>query len=154
MQLRLEPITKDNWRKAIKLNVDETQKSFVAPNYYSTIEAMFEPENLSARAAYDGEDMVGFVMYGFDPEVNPRRYWIVRLMVDMNHQRKGYGRAIMQQTIDILKQKSDCDAIYISFVPENQTARALYTSLGFEDTGTMEDGETVFKLPLKQEIAG
>lgn len=153
MQLRLEPITSENWRKVIKLNVDESQRGFVAPNYYSIIEAMFEPDNLFARAAYDGEDLIGFVMYGFDAEAKPPRYWIVRLMVDSNHQRKGYGRAIMQQTIDILRQKPDCDAIYISFVPENESARALYTSLGFEDTGTIEDGEVVYKLPLKQEVA-
>ena len=154
MQLRLEPITKDNWRKSVRLEVGEDQRGFVAPNTYSIIQSLLEPHRLFSRAAYDGEDMIGFVMYGFDLDEKPRRYWIIRLMVDMNHQRKGYGRAIMQQTIDILKQKSDCDAIYISFVPTNETARALYTRLGFEDTGTIEEGEVVFKLPLKQKVAG
>jgi diamine N-acetyltransferase len=85
-------------------------------------------------------------MYGYDPDSNPRQYWIVRLMVSQNHQGRGYGRAIMQQVIEELKQEPDCDAIHISFVPENEGARALYASLGFVDTGRVEDGETVYKL--------
>lgn len=148
MPIRLDPITKDNWRTAIRLDVGEHQKRFVAPNYYSIIEAMFEPDSLNSRAAYDGDEMVGYTMYGYDAESNPRQYWIVRLMVSHKHQGRGYGRAIMQQVIEDLKQQPGCDAIYISFAPENETARALYSSLGFVDTGTVEDGETVYKLGL------
>jgi diamine N-acetyltransferase len=154
MQLRLEPITSDNWRKAIKLNVDESQRSFVAPNYYSIIEAMFEPEHLFAYAVYDGDEMVGFTMHGSDPTDPENRYWIIRLMVDQKFQRRGYGRAIMENVIGTLKQTLDRDALYISFEPENAVARALYSSLGFQDTGLVMWEETVFKLPLKQEIAG
>jgi diamine N-acetyltransferase len=152
MQVRLEPITTDNWRKAVRLELAEEQRRFVAPNAWSIIAALFDPDTLFSRAAYDGDEMIGFVMYGYDHEEQPRRYWIIRMMVDLKHQRKGYGRAIMQQTIDILKQQPDCDAVYISFVPENETARTLYASMGFEDTGTIEEGEVVFKLPLKQEV--
>lgn len=154
MAIRLEPITKDNWRKALRLKLDEKQKHFVAPNYYSILESIFEPENLYSRAAYDGDEMVGFTMFGYDPETQPRRYWIVRLMVDLDHQGKGYGRAIMNAVIDILKQQPGCDAIYISFEPENDPARALYSSLGFVDTGTIEEGEVVYKLPLTQQLEG
>jgi diamine N-acetyltransferase len=150
MAIRLEPITKDNWRAAIRLDVAAEQKRFVAPNYYSIIEAHFEPDNLKSRAAYDGDELVGYTMYGYDADSNPRRYWIVRLMVNHELQGHGYGRAIMQQVIEDLKQQPGCDAIYISFVPENEVARALYSSLGFIDTGTVEDGETVYKLPLSQ----
>lgn len=150
MQIRLEPINKDNWRKAIRLNVADEQKGFVAPNYYSIIEALFEPDNLKSRAAYDGDEMVGYTMYGYDPDTNPRRYWIVRLMVSQQQQGKGYGRAIMQQIMEDLKQQPGCDAIYISFAPENDVARALYSSLGFADTGTVEDGEIVYKLMVSE----
>lgn len=154
MQLRLEPITKDNWRKAVKLGVDESQKSFVAPNYYSIIEALFASESLFAYAVYDGDAMVGFTMHGYDPGDPEHRYWIIRLMVDQKYQRLGYGRAIMEQVIETLKKELDCDALYISFEPENIVASTLYTSLGFLDTGIVMWGETVFKLPLKQEIVG
>jgi diamine N-acetyltransferase len=75
-------------------------------------------------------------------------------MVDVKHQGKGYGRAIMEQVIDVLKQEPGRDAIYISFEPSNDVARVLYSSLGFVDTGTMLEGETVFRLPLKQGVEG
>ena len=154
MQLRLEPITSENWRKAIKLQVADEQKGFVAPNYYSIIEALYEPNDLFCFAVYDGDEMVGFTMHGSDPDDTEHRYWIVRLMVDIKHQGKGYGRAIMQQLIDTLKQGPTRDAIYISFEPSNDVARALYSSLGFIDTGTMLEGETVYKLPLKENVEG
>jgi diamine N-acetyltransferase len=41
------------------------------------------------------------------------------------------------------------EAVLISFVPENEAARALYTSLGFQDTGEIEAGEMVFRLSLR-----
>lgn len=148
MPIRLEPIKKDNWRKAIKLQVADDQKGFVAPNYYSIIEASYEPESLKSCAAYDGDEMVGYTMYGYDADSNPRQYWIVRLMVSQNQQGKGYGRMIMHQVMDDLKQQPGCDTIYISFAPENDTARALYSKLGFVDTGRVEDGETVYKLEI------
>lgn len=154
MTIRLEPITKDNWRKAYKLQVTEEQKQFVGPNPYSIIESLFEADHLFSAAAYDDDQMVGFAMYGFEDTPSPRRYWINRLMVDSNHQKKGYGRAIIQQLIDNLKQQPGCDAIYISFVPENTVARNLYISMGFEDTGTMDDNETVFRLPLEKSSEG
>ena len=154
MPLRLDPITKDNWRKTIKLDVAPEQQGFVSPNYYSIIEALFDPERLFAYVVYDGDAMVGFTMHGYEPNDPEHRYWIIRLMVDQNYQRRGYGRAIMEQVIGTLKQELDCDALYISFNPENTVARALYSSLGFLDTGLVFWEETVFKLPLKQEVSG
>ena len=75
--------------------------------------------------------MVGFLMYGRDPEDG--RYWIIRLMVDHNHQGKGYGRAALRQAIDLIRSKPDCsDDLSIGFKPDNKVAETLYTSLGFE----------------------
>jgi diamine N-acetyltransferase len=125
MAVRLVPITKDNWREAIRLKVREDQKGFVATNVYSIAEASFYPDQVHCRAVYDDDTMVGFVMYGYDDE-DYGGYAIIRLMVDERYQGKGYGRAAMLAMIEALKQQPDCDKIYISFEPENHAARAVH----------------------------
>jgi diamine N-acetyltransferase len=152
-QVTLKEITKDNWRQVYKLKLDEPQRNYVAPNGYSMLEAVFNAEYLLSRAAYDGETLVGYTLYGVDPD-NPRDHWISRLMVVQEHQGKGYGRAIMREIIEALKAMSGCEQIFISFVPENTTARKLYESLGFVDTGRMDDGEMIFRMPVEQQVNG
>jgi diamine N-acetyltransferase len=149
MAVELREITKDNWRQVVKLPLNEGQEKLVAPNWYSLLEAFYEPENVWVKAAYDGDTMVGFTLFDYDSE-DTKAYWVGRLMVSAEHQRRGYGRAIMQQVIDILSAKPDCTEIYISFEPHNHVARALYTSLGFQDTGKIMWDELVFRLPIEK----
>jgi diamine N-acetyltransferase len=141
----LRQITAYNWKKVINLQLDRHQRGFVSPNWYSIIEASFEGDHI--RAIYAGNTPVGFVMYSWDEFL--AEAWITRLMVDVRYQRRGYGRAAMQAVIKILSQHPDCDAIYISFVPENIVARHLYESLGFRHTGRVENGEIIYQLPLR-----
>ena len=52
----------------------------------------------------------------------------------------------MQEALRRLKAKPDLRELLISFAPSNIVARTLYESLGFVDTGRIEDGELVFRL--------
>lgn len=142
----LGEINRGNWRTATKLELDEAQKFFVAPNWYSIIEAVFSNGELHSRAIYDEQEMVGYTMFGFEPERD--RHWIVRLMIAKNHQGKGYGRAALHLIIDELKRLYQPDSIYISFEPDNVSARKLYESFGFQDTGEVDEDELVFKLSV------
>lgn len=148
MTVRLEPVSKANWLEAARLKVAEDQKEFVASNAFSIAEASFYP--FSIRAIYDDDTMVGFAMYGYDDE-EYGGYAIIRLMVDERYQRKGYGRAAMQLMIEELKAKPDCKAIFLSLVPENESARALYVSMGFEPDGRIIDEEVVYKLTISRD---
>ena len=143
--ISLRPVTADNWRPIVKLKLADEQKNWVAPNWYSVLEAIYE-DNLESRAIYDGDEPVGYVLFGKEADAN--KHWIIRLMIDIDHQKKGYGRAAMVQIIDLMQSHYKLDAIYISFVPGNDVARKLYEQLGFVDTGEMEEGEHIFKLPL------
>ena len=100
-------------------------------------------------AIKDGETMVGFVMYG-RPHFEGRDLWFIfRLMVDLAHQGKGYGRAAMQEVIKMIVAQPDCDEIYVSYEPENSVAAKLYKSLGFIDEGKMIEDEVLGRLPIK-----
>lgn len=141
--IELRPITRENWEVAVELQVREDQRSFVASNAYSLAESKFYPE-MTPLGIYHGDEMVGFTMYGHDAEA--REWWIIRLMVAAARQGKGYGRAAVQEVIRRISQQPGCDAILVSFEPENRIAEALYASLGFQHTGRIEGGETVVRL--------
>ncbi len=147
MTVSLKKIDPGNWKECIALQVNDDQKTFVASNVFYIAEASFYP-SYHVLAVYSDDRMVGFLMYGRDPDDG--RYWIPRMMIDRNHQGKGYGKAAMTEIIKLLKRKRDCAAIYLSHEPENRKAGALYNSLGFRDTGEKNEGEIVKRLDLKK----
>ncbi len=144
--ISLREINMDNFHECIHLKVNENQRNFVASNMYSLAEAKADGVSVPL-AIYDDDTMVGFVMYNYD-EKN-KMGWIDRLMVDENHQKKGYGRFAMNEVIKRLKLIDSCEKIRTSFEPNNDVAKKLYTSLGFKLTGEVCGGESVAILDIK-----
>ncbi|MFT4416277.1 GNAT family N-acetyltransferase [Fredinandcohnia humi] len=152
--ITLKDITSENFFQCIFLKSENsTQYTLfeenVASNAFSLAQTKVEPEWVT-KAIYNEEDkMVGFTMYGRSPVLNV--YFITRLMIDHRYQGKGYGRLAMLEIIEQMKQ-FPCDEIYTSFVPTNDRAKKLYTSLGFEDTGRSvefgNESEPLFCLKL------
>ncbi len=145
MKVSLREITPENFNECVKLSVAEDQKSFVAPNVYSIAQSKIYPTN-NTCAVYADDEMVGFVMFGLDTDDD--RYYLGRLMIDEKHQGKGFGKAATLEVIERLKQIADCKEIYLSFVPENETAEKLYKSVGFERTGEMNGKEIVMRFVI------
>ena len=146
MSITLRKPDNDTFHECIKLQVADDQKGFVASNMFSLAEAYADGVS-NARAIYADEQMVGFIMYDFEPKENCG--YITRLMVDAAHQGNGCGRAAMQQVIELFKANPDCSEIYTSVVPRNERAKGLYLSLGFELTGEVDDGEEVLLIDLR-----
>src|SRR5438270_13788412 len=128
MGVALRALTKENYRQCLLLRVEEEQQEFVASNLQSIADAKVYAE-LIPLTIYHEDAMVGFLMYNSVPHDGV--YWILRLMIDRQHQGKGYARDAMVQLIGQLKQYSDCAAIKISYEPANHVAERLYESLGF-----------------------
>ena len=143
MAVTLRDITRDNWLQCIKLEVGEDQKTFVSPNVFSIAQASVEP-TFNAKAVYADEEMVGFCMYGYDTD--DRCYYVGRLMIDKDHQGKGYGRAAIVEAVRRMRERPDCREIALSLKPENVSAQKLYESLGFVKTGEVAHGEEVMRL--------
>lgn len=146
MKVTLQEIDRENFRQCVKLEVNEDQRGFVAPNVFSIAQSKVEPA-FDVQAVYDGEEMVGFVMYGWDEEEGCHS--LARLMVDRHHQGKGYGRAATEAVIERLRAEPGCKQIVLSVNPANANARALYESLGFVKTGRVAYGEDVMLLKLE-----
>jgi diamine N-acetyltransferase len=151
----IRPVTKDNWRELIRLKVQEDQTHFVASNLYSIAEAQFGDEDeghwdLHPFGIYDDAGMaVGFLMYGLNFEHPTQQAFIQRLMVDAKYQGKGFGRFGMQKMLEMFRADERIKSVGISYEPENEAARKLYASLGFEETGELVGDEVVAVFRLK-----
>jgi len=91
--------------------------------------------------------MVGFVMYEIDCGVG----LILRLMIDREHQGKGYGRAALVEVIRRLRLESEVEMIVTSHRHDNAVVAALFRNLGFvpwELEGiALKPGEVYLRLP-------
>lgn len=141
--VHLQKITKDNWVKAISLRVREDQVNFVASNAVSLAQLNFL-ENFHAKGVYNGEEMIGFALYGIDED--DHEYWIYRMMIDQKHQGQGYGKEAIRLVMDdIRKIKEDRhQTISLSYEPENEHAKRIYEKMGFKEVvGLVISGEQV-----------
>jgi diamine N-acetyltransferase len=110
MNITLQPVTAINWESLIELKVREDQKGFVGSNLYSIAEAQFGFEfeknghwDLQPFGIYDGDQPVGFLMYGYNFGHPAWQAYIFRLMVDEKYQCMGYGRSGMRKIIEVFR---------------------------------------------------
>jgi diamine N-acetyltransferase len=144
-QVTLNEISKDTVRAVLRLDVAEHQKSFVAPNSVSIAQAHFEPKAWF-RAAYVGDEPVGFVMIYEDPD--EPEYFLWRLMIDHHHQGKGYGRRVLEMVIDRVRGLPNAKYLKTSYATGEGSPGDFYHRMGFTDTGEEDEGELVTVLEL------
>ena len=144
--MTLEDVGADNWRACIALEVEQSQQRFVAPVAHYLALCAYGKSPWQPLAVRVGEEVVGFVMWGIDPE--DQSFWIGGLIIDQRHQRRGYGRAVVAQLLE--RAASDGQrAAALSYDPQNTLAQSLYASMGFVETGELVDNETVARRQLK-----
>ncbi|OJF12549.1 GNAT family N-acetyltransferase [Couchioplanes caeruleus] len=140
MTVELRPVTKDDFRAVIKLEVAPDQSGFVAPNVVGIAETHIYPD-AEPRAVYADGELVGFVL--LHPGDNPGEHVLVRLMIDHRFQGRGLGRQALEAAVAFAASEHGAHTVRLSFVPSNDRARGLYLSAGFAETGEIDDGEIV-----------
>jgi diamine N-acetyltransferase len=141
MEIQLKAVTRQNFDDITDLRLLGHQRDYVASNAYSIAQASFYPE-MQTRAIYAGGDLVGFLMYvDMALEGQPGEFGVWRLMVDILHQGKGYGRQALQLALGEIRARGGVRKIWISYQPDNTRAKDLYASMGFVETDIDEDGE-------------
>lgn len=148
ISIKLVKVGIDNLVELIDLEPDKSQYEFVADNCYSLAEAyanITDGRYAQPFGIYNGETPVGFLMIGFniadeedDPEKFPllvNNYLIWRFMIDKNYQNKGYGKKAMELALEFIRTFpcGKADYCWLSYNPENEIARKLYRSFGFEE---------------------
>ena len=149
--VRLQEIDETNWMEVVLLTTQEDGvpricEEFVTSNALSIVQALYE-QTWTVKAVYCGRKPVGFVMYGFCEEQN--YYEILRLMIDYNHQGKGFGSIALRLVIEEREEIEDCEEIYLRVNPKNETGKKIYEKNGFVNTGQMIGGEELYCLELE-----
>lgn len=161
--LRLEKINGKNIWDILKLKVSCSQQTFVAGNDMSIIEAYIAITSNGYAfpfGIYENNIPVGFLMIGYDvdeswedaPAIAKGNYSLWRLMIDERYQNKGYGKEAIKLALDFIKQFpcGKADYCWLSYEPENKTARHLYQSIGFIETNEMDGNEIIAILKLDE----
>ncbi|GGN29886.1 N-acetyltransferase [Lentzea pudingi] len=151
-QIRLVEVTDANRDAVTAVRVHPAQEQFVASVEKSFKDALENPEaNPWFRAAYDGDEPVGFVMLSWDVTPQPGivgPYFLWRLLVGAGHQGRGYGSAILNEVVALLRAAGATELL-TSCVPGEGSPEPFYRGFGFVPTGeTDEDGEVILRLEL------
>ncbi|AFH62753.1 GNAT family N-acetyltransferase [Paenibacillus caseinilyticus] len=130
MDLELMPVSIENWFDCTKLKVKQEQVNvFPAPVVNWIAESKYV-DDFELRAIYRGDSLVGFLVFCNKPD-GDGNHWIPAVMIDQNHQGKGYGRTAMKKLIELMKSMG-CKRLMIGHRPHNLIAGGLYESLGFK----------------------
>jgi len=167
IELKKISILDDNMKECIALQVLPEQNNFVASNAISLAEAYdtnkANEENGEGSVAipyaiYESGNMVGFIMYGYFPPEDEEDayskdehvYYVWRLFIDKNHQRKGIGREVVRQVMEEIKSKpyGEANYCYVSYEPTNIGSKTTFASYGFEEDGRVIGGEVVARYKL------
>ena len=157
-EVHLRRITDAIEQACVGLRVGDDQVRFVATNAESLAQATVNPR-LVPLAISDGTargysephvPMIGFVMYEIDCGVG----FILRLMIDRAHQRKGYGRAALKEVIRRLRLEPEVEMIATRHRHDNAPMAALCRSLGFvawhREGIDSNSGEIYLRLPAER----
>ncbi len=147
-----------NLDKLIALAPFESRYRSAGDNIYSLAEAYANTADgryAKPFGIYDGNEPVGFLMIGYnisdedaDREKFPLlidNYPIWRFMIDKKHQKKGCGREAVKPAPEFIRTFPCGGADYcrLSYEPENEAARKLYRSFGFEEMKMPEGWDEV-----------
>jgi len=130
VNVQLKIVTRENWEDALKLQVKENQMQFVPAVAVSLAKVYIKPDGENVEyipfAIYDGDLIVGFIMHAFVRE-STDMYWINGFIVDEKEQGKGYGKAALQEIINLIKNNfKECEEIRLT-VHKRYTSSPSYT---------------------------
>ena len=150
----LRQIGDGNRDDVLVLSVTPTQARFVSSVAESLTEAEETPEGRPwYRAVYADDMPVGFVMLSWDVTPEPPRiigpWFLWRLLIDVEHQGRGYGREAVRLVADIVRDNGAAELLTSYGVGEGGPAQ-FYRRIGFRPTGDRaEMGEVIVALDLR-----
>lgn len=151
--ITLREITADNEQAVRALRTTTAQEQFVSTVAYTLREAERNPQdNPWLRAIYVDEQPVGLVMVAWDivpdPPATAGPFFLWKLLIDHQHQGKGYGREAVHQVVDLVRADGATELL-TSCVEGEGSPLGFYTELGFVPRGDVDpEGEIMLRLAL------
>lgn len=146
--ITLKRIDETNFIDCFNLKLAKGQEHFVSHPIRSLAQAYVYYHQCTPFGIYTGDTMVGYVMVIFDYDTGEYNLW--HLMIDRNHQRKGYGKQAVRACLGYIRQEPFGPGTVVSLTchKENSVAISLYRSLGFQETENPDGEEIEMKLSL------
>lgn len=142
--IQLLTVDDSNWRECCDLQSAEETQGLISSNVYTLAEWKFETESM-IKAIYANDTLVGMLAYYLHDGDHGYFYWLYHLMIDKQHQGKGYGEAAVQLAIKEMRQLG-ANEIRTMYMPGNTRAQKLYNKLGFKQIGTLDGGDIFLSL--------
>ena len=140
-RITLQKVDESNFLACFSLQLDARQEEFVSHSIRSLAQAYVYRKQCTPFAVCRAGQVVGYLMviYDYDEEA----YFIWHLMIDVQHQGRGYGRAAMESALDYIRSKpfGDSGIVRLTVSPENAAACHLYQTLRFSPTGRADGDE-------------
>jgi GNAT superfamily N-acetyltransferase len=142
-----------NLTAVLALTLAPEQEPYVGSVSEAIEEAREVPEGHPwYRAVFDGELAVGFVMLSWNVPPNPPEiigpWYLWKLIVDCRYQGRGYGRAIIEEVVSIVRAEG-AETLLTSYALGPNNPGPFYERVGFAPTGDVNiDGEIIVALKL------
>ena len=91
--------------------------------------------------------LIGFVMSGYYE--SRKQYTLWKFFIDEKHQNKGHGKQALRLALSYLFNTINAEEIFTGVLIGNGIAKQLYISLGFEETGRIEDNMEELRFSFK-----
>ncbi len=125
-------ISLQNLDAVIALEVTPDQTSLVADNLYSIAQAGLDASGWCRAAYLDGQPVGFFLLKHLD---GGTRIYLCRFMVDRHHQRRGLGRRILRQLLELLFASPRVESVDLAVSHDPGGAGEFYRKCGFTPTG-------------------
>jgi GNAT superfamily N-acetyltransferase len=149
----LREINDGNRHAVLALRVTPIQARFVSSVAESLTEAEETPEGKPwYRAVYADDLPVGFVMLSWNVTPEPPRiigpWFLWRLLIDVEHQGRGYGREAVRLVADVVRDNGAAELL-TSYGQGEGGPEEFYRHVGFKPTGDLaEKSEIIVALDL------
>ncbi|HEL2383166.1 TPA: GNAT family N-acetyltransferase [Streptococcus suis] len=133
--IRLELVNKDNFDAVLEVSLSAADERKVASVEYSLAQAWLYKDNgqLYPYAVMFGRKVVGFVLLSIQEEA--KSYYVWRLLIDKNHQNRGYGKEVIRQVVGLAQEDSMCQKVTMHYVIGNHKMRYILEKFGFQSVG-------------------
>ena len=141
MAVTLKCITEDNFLDAFHLKLRKDQEEFVSHPIRSLAQAYVYRNQCQPFGIYQDEEMVGYVMVIYDYDVPEYDIW--HMMIDETRQGKGYGKEALKRVLEYIETKpfGESNRVVLTCNQQNIPGLRLYRSLGFQETGNVDEDE-------------
>lgn len=146
--ITLQKVDESNFLACFALKLGPGQEEFVSHPIRSLAQAYVYYGQCTPFAVCCDGKVVGYVMVIYDYDEDTYNIW--HLMIDAQHQGKGFGKTAMERSIDHIRTKpfGNSNQILLTVNPNNHIAYHLYQALGFTETGRSDEDEIELGLIL------